>query len=226
VTPPIVNILESGFENAVRNELGLNGDWAMGLAHRFVVTIDNSSYNFGSWSRASGLSVKWDLYEYRTGSDGNAVQIQPGFTKYERIKLTRAACFDSAIVQQWLVETSMACQPLSGAIYMMTTGIPGGVVESLPGLSGVPMVTWLLREFFPVGWSITDFESSASANVALETLELAHTGFLNDQSRTTGPLGNGSSNVQSTPSNAMNTVTSTVSNVVGKVGQTLTGGMG
>jgi phage tail-like protein len=215
VAPPILNFLESGIENAVRSELGINGDWAMGLAHRFVVTIDNSAYNFGSWSRASGLSVSWDVCEYRTGSDGNAVQIQPGFSKYDRIKLTRAACFDSAIVQQWLVETSLACKPLSGAIYMMTTGIPGGVVDSLPGLSGVPMVTWLLREFFPVRWSITDFESAASANVALETLELAHTGFLNDQSKTTGPL-----------SGAASTVTTKVSSAVNQVGGTLAGKFG
>jgi phage tail-like protein len=185
VAPPIVGFVESTLENKLRGELGVNSDWAMGLAHRFVVAIDNSAYNFGSWSRASGLSVKWDLCEYRTGSDGNAVQIAPGFSKYERIKLTRAACFDSAIVQQWLVETSLACQPLSGAIYMMTTGIPGGVGD-LPGLNGIPMVTWLLREFFPVAWSITDFESAASGNIALETLELAHTGFLNDQSKATG----------------------------------------
>lgn len=211
MTPPILNFLESGIENAVRSELGINGDWAMGLPHRFVVAIDNSAYNFGSWSHAGGLSVSWDVCEYRTGSDGNAVQIQPGFTKYQRIKLTRAACFDSAVVQQWLVETSLGCKPLSGAIYMMTTGIPGGVVDSLPGLSGVPMVTWLLREFFPVSWSITDFDSAGSTNVALETLEIAHTGFLNDQSKTTGPL-----------SSAASKVTTKVS----KVGGTLTGKFG
>lgn len=189
MTPPILSLLEGGIENKIRGELGISGDWALGLAHRFVVSIDNSAYNFGSWSRASGLTVKWDVCEYRTGSDGNAVQIQPGFAKYERIKLTRAACFDSSIVQQWLVQTSLNCQPLSGAVYMMTTGIPGGIGD-LPGLSGIPMVTWLLREFFPVAWSITDFESSASANVALETLELAHTGFLNDQSKAGGPVSN------------------------------------
>jgi phage tail-like protein len=217
MAPPILNFLESGLQNKVRGALGLDADWAMGLAHRFVVTIDNSSYNFGSWSRASGLTVKWDVCEYRTGSDGNAVQLAPGFSRYERIKLTRAACFDSAIVQQWLVATSLACKPLSGAIYMMTTGIPGGVGD-LPGLSGIPMVTWLLREFFPVAWSITDFESSASANVALETLELAHTGFLNDQSKTTGPV-----------SGAVGTVTTSASHaadsLVSKVANGLTGGL-
>jgi phage tail-like protein len=151
----------------------------LGLAHQFVVAIDNAAYNFGSWSRASGLTVKWEVCEYRTGDEGNAVQVYPGQTKYERIKLSRAACQDSAVVQQWLASTSLACAPLSGAIHMM--GVSPGETAAR-----TPIVSWLLREFFPVGWSITDFESSASGNVAIETLELVHTGFLDDQ-MTSGP---------------------------------------
>jgi phage tail-like protein len=150
-----------------------------GLAHHFVVTIDNAAYDFGSWSRASGLSVKWEVCEYRTGDQGNAVQVYPGQTKYERIKLSRAACLDSATVQQWLASTSLDCEPLSGAIHMMA--YPAAAAPAL-----VPIVSWPLREFFPVGWSITDFESAASGNVAVETLELVHTGFLADQ-MTGGP---------------------------------------
>jgi phage tail-like protein len=155
----MVNTVQSGLTSTV------------GLAHHFVVSIDNAVYDFGSWSRAAGLSVKWDVCEYRTGDQGNAVQVYPGQTRYERIKLSRAACPDSATVQQWLAGTSLDCAPLSGAIHMMTYG-PAAFV---------PIVSWVLREFFPVGWSITDFESSANGTVAIETLELVHTGFLADQ---------------------------------------------
>lgn len=143
------------------------------MAHLFVVSIDNASYDFGSWSKAAGLSVKWDVCEHRTGDQGNAVQVYPGHTKYERIRLSRAACQDSATVQQWLATTSVNCVPLSGAISMMSY-VAGSTVR-------VPIVTWTLREFFPVGWSVSDFEASANGNVAIETLELVHTGFLADQ---------------------------------------------
>jgi phage tail-like protein len=178
VTNPL-RLAESYLQNKVRS--AIEGD-TLGLAHHFIVSIDNSSYNFGSWSRATGLSVTWDVCEYRTGDAGNAVQVFPGATKYQRIKLSRAACFDSAVVQQWLTSTSLNCTPLSGAIYMVSQAIPSPIA-ALP-TPGLPIVTWLLREFFPVGWSITDFEASASGTVAIETLELVHTGFLDDQSQT------------------------------------------
>jgi phage tail-like protein len=169
----ILNMLESELQNKLRSGVETA---TLGLAHQFVVSIDNSSYNFGSWSKATGLSVTWDVCEYRTGDAGNAVQVYPGMTKYQRIKLSRAACIDSAVVQTWLKSTSLNCQPLSGAIYMVAK--PMAILGMEPS---IPIVTWLLREFFPVGWSITDFEAGSSGNVAIETLELVHTGFLDDQ---------------------------------------------
>jgi phage tail-like protein len=143
-----------------------------GMGHRFSILIDNATYDFGTWHKATGLSVDWDKFEYRVG-DSNEVWIVPGNPKYETIQLTRAACYESNIVQAWLVTTSRYPVPQSGTIML---------VDWL----GAPIVGWRLSEFFPIGWSITEF-SADRGHVALETLKLAHTGFLLDELSLTAP---------------------------------------
>jgi phage tail-like protein len=138
------------------------------MSHRFVVSIDHSTYNLGTWSRVSGLQVSWNPCEYRVGNKGNQFWILPGTTKYQNIKLSRAACADSQTVQNWLAETSLNPTPLCGAIQLL-------------GFGGTAVITWSLNEFFPVAWSIVDLDAG-QGKPAIETLELAHTGFLDDQS--------------------------------------------
>jgi phage tail-like protein len=138
----------------------------VGMSHRFVVAIDSGRYDLGSWSKVSGLNVTWSVCTHRPG-DGNEVWICPGATRYPNIRLSRAACSDSQIVQQWLCDTSRAHQPLSGSVKMLDWSLE-------------TVVEWKLKQFFPVGWAISDFESTG-ARPAVETLDLAHTGFLDDE---------------------------------------------
>jgi hypothetical protein len=42
-------------------------------------------------------------------------------------------------------------------------------------------VVWQLNEFFPIAWSISDFDAE-QGKPAIETLELVHGGFLFDAS--------------------------------------------
>lgn len=136
------------------------------MSHRFVVQIDMSDYDLGTWSKVVGLTVTWPKYKYRAG-DNNDELVMPGNAEYATIKLSRAASSSSATVQEWLRTTSREHELLSGGIHM---------VDYL----GMTVITWELKQFFPVGWSISDFDS-ASGRPVIETLELAHTGFLNDE---------------------------------------------
>ncbi|MFG3421816.1 phage tail protein [Micromonospora sp. NPDC049460] len=136
-----------------------------GVNHRYLVVIDDERYNLGSWSRVSGLGVTWQVCEYRAG-DSNDVHTFVGAPTYSRIRLSRAVCFDSQVVQEWLCQQARRYQPLSGSIQL---------VDSL----GIKIVGWELKHFFPVGWSVSELDPSR-AGVAVETLELAHTGFLDD----------------------------------------------
>ena len=148
------------------NGLGLLTQVSM--THHFVVAIDNPTYDLGAWYRVSGLTVKWQDCKYRVGEQGNQFYVLPGNTEYQNIKLSRAACADSQVVQAWLASTSLNPTPHSGAIVLLDYG-------------GIPVVHWRLKEFFPIAWSIVDLDAD-NAKPAVETLELAHTGFLYDES--------------------------------------------
>jgi phage tail-like protein len=136
-----------------------------GDSSKFMVVFDDGEYDLGSWSKVSGLNVSWEKAEYRNGAD-NEIWYGPGVAKYSNISLTRATCPDSMTVQEWLAETSKKPKMFSGSIQLLSW-------------LGVPLVKWELRNFYPTGWKINDFETKA-ATVVLETLDLAHTGFLDD----------------------------------------------
>lgn len=139
------------------------------MNHRFTVAIDKSDYDLGSWAAASGLTVRWDPCTYNSSGRGREYWIFPGNPKYENIQLKRAACSDSATVQKWLRSTSRSPEAYSGTVQLLDW-------------LGFPVVEWRMNEFFPISWRITEFEAAAG-KPALETLELAHTGFLADDQR-------------------------------------------
>jgi phage tail-like protein len=143
------------------------------MTHRFVVQIDMAEYDLGTWTRVTGLSVSWSRHTYRPG-DNNDELVFPGNISYQPIRLSRAACSQSAKVQQWLKDTSRSHTPISGGIHMLD-------------YLGIPVITWELKQFFPISWAIADFDST-SGKPAIETLELAHTGFLNDEAGVGGAL--------------------------------------
>lgn len=144
----------------------LNDASKLGLANRFSVTIDFSAYDLGSWAQADGLSVKWNVAEYRAGDAGNARWYFPGNTEYNSVKLTRAASEDSKAVKKWLDDTSFNWKPYTGHVVLHDSG-------------GAPIMEWELQHVMPIHWQIVGFDAMAS-KVATETLELAHLGFLQD----------------------------------------------
>lgn len=143
-------------------------DALVGMAMRFAVTIDDGTYDLKSWSKATGLEVTWDLVEYRAGDNRNDRWFYPGLTKYPTIKLERAATIDGTeAVKKWLNSNSFAHKVQSGSIALRDAHLED-------------VSKWDLRQVIPVKWSVTGFEA-ASNRVALETLELAHLGFLDEE---------------------------------------------
>lgn len=143
-------------------------DSALGLAMRFVVKIDNTPYDLGSWSKVTGLDVAWDVCEYRAGDNDNERWYFPGVTKYSTVKLERAAeSKGTASVQEWLNSNSFGFEVQSGSV-------------ELQDAKKTKVLSWTLRHVIPVKWSVSGFEASGN-KVALETLELAHMGFLENE---------------------------------------------
>jgi phage tail-like protein len=148
----------------------------LAVANRFQVTIDDNTIDLGLWSSVSGLDVTWGLCEYRAGDAGNQRWFYPGSTKYSDIQLTRAACADTVTVQTWLSglskKSGTQAARTSGSIKLLSSDLTQGAVAS-----------WTLKNVMPLKWAIEKFDASQS-KVALETLTLAHEGFLSDETAT------------------------------------------
>jgi phage tail-like protein len=135
----------------------------VGMSHRFTFAVDKATYDLGTWSKVSGLTVSWETCHYQAGNS-TTVWVGPGVPKYSNIRLSRAACSDSETVQEWLKDTLKTGKPLSGAVMMLDW-------------VGTTIVEWKLDSFFPCAWTITEFDAN-SAKPAVETLDIAHTGFI------------------------------------------------
>lgn len=147
----------------------------IGLTNRFTVVMSGKSeYDLGSWSKVEGLDVAWDVAEYRTGDGGNDRYYFPGNTKYSNIKLHRAVSDETMKVRKWLDDNSWKSELFVGKVELFTAHQADG-----------PIVEWELRDVMPVKWNVGGFDASASS-VSIETLELAHRGFLKDEMKLTG----------------------------------------
>src|SRR5687768_11270851 len=129
----------------------LSSETVLGLSNRFVLKVVQAGIpDFGSWAKAEGLDVAWDVAEYRAGDAGNDRWYLPGNTKYTPIKLTRAVCTDSKTVQEWLSNTSFKHQ--AGQQATLT----------LHDSKATPVLTWAFEAILPKKWSVGGFDASAS----------------------------------------------------------------
>jgi len=132
-----------------------------GLTLRFLVTID--SENLGFWSKCEGLSVEWEVFEYKEGGLNEFVHRLPGRTKYSTIKLTRAINPLSAKVAAWISKAKGPAAGHTAEIRVLDT-------------EGNAVASWSVVDVFPVRWSGPTLDVNGR-DVASEMLELAHNGF-------------------------------------------------
>lgn len=135
----------------------------------FSLTITDHTgkvWSLGQWGKVEGLDVTWDLPDYRAGDQGNQRWYFPGNTKYTSVKLSRARNADSATVKQWLSTNDSRFKSSST-----------GVITLRRTTDGATLHTWTLVNVMPKRWNIASIDAGSS-NVMVETLELAHQGFL------------------------------------------------
>lgn len=130
---------------------------------RFRVKIDGHG-DLGNWSKCDGLSVEYDVFEYKEGGENAFVHRIPGRAKYQNVKLTRPVNKDSKKVANWMAKLKIEVKRQTAEISALDT-------------EGNPIATWNLEGVFPVKWNGPSLDVGANS-VAMETLELAHNGFL------------------------------------------------
>lgn len=134
-----------------------------GLGLRFQVSIDGQ-VSLGNWQRCDGLTVEYDIHEYREGGLNGYVHRLPGRAKYQNVKLTRPVDANTMAVAGWVASVQARLKPGTARISVLDP-------------AGETVATWNLFGVFPVRWSGPSLDVGGN-QVATETLELAHNGFL------------------------------------------------
>lgn len=151
--------------------MALNDQSLIGLGNRFKVDVIPEGHSLGSWSKAEGLDVQWEVPDYRMGDQWNARLFAPASTKYSTVKLARAAeATDSQKVRDWLNKNATQWE----------LGI--SVKIELEDSHKQSVMHWELRNVVVKKWAITTFDAG-TGSVAIETLELDHEGFLDDEKK-------------------------------------------
>ena len=130
---------------------------------RFRVKIDGDG-DLGNWSKCDGLSVEYEVFEYKEGGENAFIHRIPGRAKYQNIKLTRPINKDSKKVSDWMAKLKIEVRRQTAEITALDS-------------EGNPIASWNLEGVYPVRWNGPSLDISNN-QVATETLELAHNGFL------------------------------------------------
>lgn len=171
---------------APRTQSSMNtpGNRPLAMVNWFKLEIEGELQHLGFWSQVSGLAVQWNMLEYRVGDQGNDRWYFPGVTTYSNIVMKRAACKDSRLVKKWLDRASFNHRTVNGKITLYAAEAPS---SGPPGANTPPPVrpeimSWELRRIMPLKWNIDGFDAGGN-KVAIETLEVTHEGFLDDDHR-------------------------------------------
>jgi len=142
----------------------------LGLSARFGVTIDGTE--LGRWGKCHGLAVDFKPEFLNQGGVYDTQTILPGQMSYPQITLERAVSATETVkVQTWLSKM------VKDWVYAGNHGTGGTAVITLYSAAGAPVVNWTLRHVVPAKWEGPKLDATSNG-IALETLVLAHEGFL------------------------------------------------
>jgi phage tail-like protein len=129
---------------------------------RFIVIIDGTP--LGNWQKCEGLTITYKTENYEEGGQNSYIHKLPGRIEYENIKLTRPVDPASGAVARWVASVQTANHRGTGAITVLDA-------------SGIPVTVYTIYGVYPSKYSGPSFDVG-SKNIAMESLELVHTGFL------------------------------------------------
>jgi phage tail-like protein len=135
--------------------------WSFYYKVEFGVSKDKNEVRFQT---VSGLSVEYDVEEYKEGGENMFVHKLPVRTKYADLVLKRGMVTDSAVIRWFLLA------------FRERLFVPTEVSVILMNEAGAPLRTWKVAHAIPKKWSISDLNSGESA-VVVESMELCYRFF-------------------------------------------------
>ncbi|TFV81750.1 phage tail protein [Microbacterium sp. dk485] len=134
---------------------------------RYVVELDDTE--LGAFTGCEGLGVEVVLESREEGGNNSFVWQFPTRLKYPNVKLSRPLGPESEKVLQWLLSVTTGFTRSAGTIRAMTA-------------SGDAIAAWSLVDVVPVRWTGPSFAPD-QPKVVTETLEIAHHGFTDTNSK-------------------------------------------
>ncbi len=134
-----------------------------GFYYRVDFSISRNS-NDVRFQTVSGLSVEYDMEEYREGGENRFVHRLPVRTKYADLVLKRGMLTDSEVIE-WFLKAfrDREFEPADLNIVLMNE-------------QGEPLRTWKVAAAIPKKWVVSDLNSGENS-VVIETLELTYRYF-------------------------------------------------
>ena len=137
-----------------------NDDFQLLSRQTFTLKIPGID-EVGVFMQCSGLQIEFDVYEYHEGGNNDFVHRLPGAARYPNLILSRGLTNEEALLK-WFWAT-------------LTQADRKEVTITLSYGKSKPR-SWTFTDAFPVKWSGPQMDANAT-DVAIETLEIAHSGL-------------------------------------------------
>ncbi|NJO16398.1 MAG: phage tail protein [Thioploca sp.] len=124
----------------------------------------NQNKNDVRFQTVSGLSVEYDMEEFKEGGENRFVHKLPVRTKYADMVLKRGMLTDSEVIK-WCLDA-----------FRDRTFLPVNINVILMNEKSESLRTWKVAHAIPKKWSVSDLNASENA-IVVETLELAYRYF-------------------------------------------------
>jgi phage tail-like protein len=143
-------------------QIGYYPPW--GFYYKVEFTSVSTSKNDISFQSVSGLSVEYDMDEYKEGGENRFTHKLPVRTKYADMVLKRGMVTDSEVIA-WCLSA-----------FRDREFKPTDVNVILMNEKGQPLRTWKIAHAIPKKWMVTDLNANDNA-VVIETMELSYRYF-------------------------------------------------
>ncbi|MET8755177.1 phage tail protein [Streptomyces sp. NPDC004667] len=149
-------------------------DAKMALNSRFHVAVGD--FELGGWASCRGLAVTFENESLAVGGCYDESWVLPTRITYPTITLVRAITPDGTktvhdwlrrMQREWVNSDDDRDRGTTATIKLMDTS----------NKLSKPVFEWTLRSVYPKSWKGPDMDAT-NTNVATETLELIHQGFL------------------------------------------------
>ena len=135
--------------------------WAFYFKVEFGISKARNDVRFQA---VSGLTVEYDMEEYKEGGENRFTHKLPVRTKYADLVLKRGMLADSTVIA-WCLDA-----------FRDRVFTPADVNVILMNEGGEPLRTWKVAHAIPRKWSVGDLNANDNA-IVIETMELSYRYF-------------------------------------------------